>query len=311
MTAIPGPATVAANVLFLRLPGFAGQPVAEQARRRHELATIARSAAAAWAGDARIVLDAPDGLAIVGRGDPWAALEAARLAAAGAPANTLGIGLHHGPVHAIADAACGARLTGDGLDTAASIAGAGNGQHPFLASLPFREAVAAQSPQRASALRPAGEFVDHRLRAHALFAFDPAAIPGQLRRRAVLGAVAVLGILGVGVAARAARQRYVAARRPALLLLDVQPSGEVWVDGVLQGSTPELARLPLPAGPHTIELRNARAKPVRIEVQLQPGEELKVNHVFPPPPPAPAPAAPRRPRHWTDKVEGWVRGLQK
>lgn len=311
MTVASAPAALAASVLFLRLPGFAGQPVAEQARRRQELAGIARSATAAWPERDRIVLDAPDGLALVVRGDPWLALEAARRAAAAAPAGSLGIGLHHGPIKAIADDAWVARLAGDALETAASIAGVETDQ-PFLVSLPFRDAVAAHSPQHAGGLRPSGEFVDERLRAHALYTFDPNAIRGQTRRRAVLGGVVVLAILGAGFAARRERQRYAAARRPAVVLLDVQPSGDVWVDGTLQGSTPELARLELPAGPHTIELRNPRAKPVRLEVQLQPGEELKLNHVFPaPPPPAPAPAAPRRPRHWTEKVEGWVRNLQR
>jgi hypothetical protein len=308
MTTLSGPATVPANVLFLRLPGYAGQPVAEQARRREQLAQLVRSAAAAWAGDSRIVLEAPDGLAIVGRGDPWLAVEAARLAAAGAGAGALGIGLHHGPVHAVADPARGARLTGDGLETAAAIAGQASA-HPFLASLPFRDAVAARSVQLAQALRPAGEFVDERLRSHALYAFDPAAARGQRLRRSLVGGVVVLAILGLGVGGRLARERYVAARRPAVLLLDVQPSGEVWVDGALMGTAPALERLELPAGPHSIELRHARARPVRIEVQLQPGEELKLKHVFPPPP-APARPVARRPRSWSDKVEGWMKGLQ-
>ena len=48
--------------------------------------------------------------------------------------------------------------------------------------------------------------------------------------------------------------------------------------------------LKLPPGPHSIEVRSGRFQPLRLEVQLQPGEEMQLRHVFA------APTAPRRAR---------------
>jgi hypothetical protein len=77
-------------------------------------------------------------------------------------------------------------------------------------------------------------------------------------------------------------------------LLDIAPSGEVFVDGQSRGSAPPLARLEVPPGPHTIEVRNPRARPFQLEVQLKPGQQMEIRHVFPAPPPRRAPAPPRQ-----------------
>ncbi|NML48299.1 PEGA domain-containing protein [Ramlibacter sp. G-1-2-2] len=309
MSAIPVPA----SVLFLRMRAFHGQPVTEQAQRRERLLAAVKQALAPWQPEERVVLEAPDGLAVVGRGDPWQALQAAREAAASC--EDVAIGLHYGPIKAEADTLAGARVAGEGLETAGAVAGFAT-QHPILASLPFRQALAARWPQRAKTLRPAGDFVDERLRSHALYAFEP----GRARRRALWGhlfaAVGVALIVAAGFAGRWQREEMEAASRPGTIALEIHPQGEIYVDGELKGVSPPLARLSIPPGPHSIELRNEHMKPVVMDVQLAPGEELELKHTFEAPKPAPAPkrVAPRQPQSTQakaiDKVKGWLDKLK-
>ena len=56
---------------------------------------------------------------------------------------------------------------------------------------------------------------------------------------------------------------------------------------------PPLVRLSVPPGPHIIEVRNGRFKPLSMQVHLQPGEEMHLKHVFAAPP---APARRARPK---------------
>ena len=302
-----------ASVLFLRLRAFHGQPVAEQARRREQLLEAARQAVEPWSEDQRVVLEAPDGLAIVGRGDPALALQAARQAMGACEEADAAIGLHYGPVKAEADAVAGARLAGEGLETAAAVAAFAQDQ-PLLASLPFRDALAARSPQRARTLRPAGEFVDERHRSQTLYAFDPAAARRRALWRTALGIAGVALLLGAGYAGREVRLEIEAAHRPATIALDIRPQAEVFVDGELKGTTPPLARVSIPPGPHMIELRSGKLKPVTMEVQLQPGEELQLKHVFtaPTPPPVPRRAPPPQSAQAraVDKVKSWLDKLK-
>jgi hypothetical protein len=167
-----------------------------------------------------------------------------------------------------------------------------------VASQSFREALAAHSPKDAEALRSAGEVLDERLRSHALFVFDPLPARRRAVRRAILGLMGIALVLAGGLAGRQARERYEEAHRPATLVLDIKPVGEVFVDGEAKGSAPPLVRLSLPPGPHAIEVRNGKLPPLKTEVQLQPGEEMQLKHVFQPPPPPvrkPRPAAPHQP----------------
>jgi hypothetical protein len=288
MTTDSAALAVPASVLFLRMRGWGGGLPSEQSRRRTALAATLRAALAGWAEDRRVVLEAPDGLAVVGEGDPALALRAARLAAHHNKDDGVGIGLHHGPVRASGDSISEARVQGDGVETAAALAGFA-GEHPVVASQSFREALAAQSPQQAETLRAAGEVVDERLRSHALFVFDP--LPARRRsvRRMTIGLLGIALLLAAGLAARQARERYEEAHRPAVLLLDVKPAGDVFVDGEAKGSAPPLVRLSLPPGPHTIEIRNGKLPTLKTDVQLQPGEEMALKHVFQPPAPAPLP----------------------
>ena len=123
-------------------------------------------------------------------------------------------------------------------------------------------------------------------------------------------------MLGAGYAGRTVRLEMEAAQRPAIIAIDVHPVGEIYVDGELKGVAPPLARLSLPAGPHSIELRSGRMKPVVMEVQLKPGEEMELKHTFvaPVPPPAPRRVVPSQPQSTQakaiDKVKSWLDKLK-
>jgi hypothetical protein len=51
-------------------------------------------------------------------------------------------------------------------------------------------------------------------------------------------------------------------------------------------------------------VRNGRLRPVRLQMHLQPGEELQLKHVFVAPPP-PAPARPRKEPGWLERFKFW------
>ena len=286
MTTESAPIPVPASVLFLRMRGWGDELPSAQSRRRTDLAATVRAALAVWAEDRRVVLEAPDGLAVVGEGDPALALRAARLAAQHTKDEGLGIGLHHGPVRATGESLGEARVQGDGVDTAAALAGF-VGEHPVVASQSFRDALAQHAPREAQMLRAAGDFVDERLRAHALFVFDPLPARRRAVRRSIVGSLGVALLLTAGLAGRQVREYYEEQHRPALLVLDIKPAGEVFVDGEARGNAPPLVRISLEPGAHVIEVRNGRSAPMKAEVQLKPGELMELKHVFPPPPPPP------------------------
>jgi hypothetical protein len=270
-------------VLFLRMHAFSQADAAEQASRREQLAAVVRAALPAWEGRRRVVLESADGLAVVGAVAPEVALQAAQIAAEHGADGSLGIALHHGPVRAVTEPEGGTRVVGDGIETASALAGFST-SHAVVASQSFRDALAARVPREAENLQQAGEQVDDRLRSHALFVYDPAPAQRRAQRRTMLGVLGLLGLLGAGLAGRVARESYEAARRPAIVRLDIRPSGEVFVDGEPKGTTPPLVTLSLPPGPHTIEVRNGRFKPLRLDVHLKPGEEMELKHVFAAPP---------------------------
>lgn len=304
MTQDPGVAPAAVNVLFLRVRAAAEDTSADQARGREQLHAATQAAVLGWDRARRVVLDATDGIALVGDIDPLVALHAAQRAAREG-AKSLAIALHHGPVRVTGEGIA-TRVVGDGVDTASVLAGFATAS-PFVTSRSFRDALAVDSPAEAEKLLPAGEVVDERLRAHALHVFDPAAARHRALRRNLLAGGGLLLLLGAGWAGRVARQRYAQARRPAVVLLDIRPTGEVFVDGETKGTAPPLLRLSLPPGPHTIEVRNGKFNPLKMDVHLQPGEQLELKHVFVAPPPVrrprPAPAPAPRPLTPGEKIE--------
>ena len=285
MTVETGQAAVAASVLSLRMRGF-GDDAAKQAARRQQLLATAKKALAAWDQGRRVVLEAPDGLAFVGDVPPSVALDAAGIAARYAGAGALGIGLHHGRIEVVQDGGS-ARLRGEGLEMASALAACSDAR-AIVTSQSFREALAASAPRDAVDLRAAGEIVDEQLRKHPIFVFDAEAARERTARRRLLAAGGLVGLLGAGLGVRTVREYYEAARRPGIVHLDIKPSGEIFVDGQSMGSTPPVLDLKLPPGPHSIEVRSGRFPPLRLEVQLQPGEEMQLRHVFA------APQAPAR-----------------
>jgi len=62
--------------------------------------------------------------------------------------------------------------------------------------------------------------------------------------------------------------------------LAILPWGEVWVNGRSRGVSPPLKALDLPAGSHTIEVRNANFPPHVARVTVRAGEQVPVRHRF-------------------------------
>jgi hypothetical protein len=247
----PAPATVAACVLFLHWEGDPGTaPLLDE-----QLVPRLKAALERWDAARRLVLEAPQGLVIAGQVAPRVAWEAARRLTRDEGLPPLRAGLHHGELRITPDRAVQARVSGDALHAAAAAA-TSSGDDRIGISPDFAVALSAQSSGA---------------------------------RRNVLAALGLVALLGSGVAVREALEQYEAARRPAAIQLNIRPWGDVFVDGEPKGRTPPLVRLSLPPGPHVIEVRNGRFKPLRMEVSLQPAEELQLKHVFAaPPPPAAA-----------------------
>jgi len=126
--------------------------------------------------------------------------------------------------------------------------------------------------------------------------------PLGLRRSALLAApLAFFLVVGAAVAARTMIDSSVAPKRGheiaaakaekktgerapsgdlARLELAVAPWGEVLVDGKSRGVSPPLRTLELPAGAHTIEIRNSTF-PSHVErVNIKAGEAIKIRHRF-------------------------------
>jgi len=285
-----------ASVIYLGIAGLSGKPVAEQARLRAQLDAAVAAASTPMAEADRLVLDAPDGAAIVVLGDPRGALQAAERAEA-AGRGAFAIGINHGPVSLTADHGNDSHLIGDGIDAAISVAGFATSEALML-SRPFRDALAESAPDLAAAFHRAGTYTDARVRSHEVFTRNESARRRDIRRRVVATALIAAAIIGLGFAARFALQSLIEARQPATLVFDIRPQGEIYLDGVLRGKTPALTRLQVPPGSHRIEIRNGRFAPYITEVNAQPGEQLAVRHSFA------APAAPK-PRGLADRLRFW------
>jgi hypothetical protein len=70
--------------------------------------------------------------------------------------------------------------------------------------------------------------------------------------------------------------------RPATVAVkvDVQPWGEIFVDGISRGVSPPLKTLSLAAGRHTVEVRNAGLPPYRVTIDLKAGQPATIRHMF-------------------------------
>ena len=70
------------------------------------------------------------------------------------------------------------------------------------------------------------------------------------------------------------------ASEKGVVVFAVAPWGEVFVNGAREGTTPPLAQLQLPAGRHTIEVRNGQRQPYVTQVEVSPGRPLRISHLF-------------------------------
>jgi hypothetical protein len=75
------------------------------------------------------------------------------------------------------------------------------------------------------------------------------------------------------------------ARAPAAanvgrIVFAVAPWGEVLIDGKSRGVSPPLRMLELPAGPHTIEIRNSTFPAHVAKIEVKAGEAIQVRHRF-------------------------------
>jgi serine/threonine-protein kinase len=67
---------------------------------------------------------------------------------------------------------------------------------------------------------------------------------------------------------------------PGVLQLAISPWGEVEIDGAPAGTTPPLSRLDLPAGRHTVVVRNTDFPPYRATVEVSADQPAVVRHRF-------------------------------
>lgn len=82
------------------------------------------------------------------------------------------------------------------------------------------------------------------------------------------------------VAQRPARASITPAPARGIIAFAVAPWGEVYVNGAAQGTTPPLTQLLLPAGRHTIELRNGQRQPYVAQVDVSPDRPQRISHRF-------------------------------
>jgi hypothetical protein len=270
-----------ANVLFLRVPRFAGLTVAEQAAAKHRLEARARKAFAGLPEEDRVVLDADDGLALVVFGDPGRALDVAHALGRQAEGEPLLAGLNHGPL-ALTSGNADARIVGDGIAAAAAAARfAPEGQ--LLVTQDFARALEATAPERAVELVTAGDFTDTRVRQHTFYGHDAQRGILARRRSRVRAAGIVVAILLAGVIGRDIYQP-LKLLRPAVVTLDVKPRGEVFVDNVSMGKIPPLTQIEVAPGKRRIVIRSPGVAPYDVTREFRPGEKVAIAHTFPRPP---------------------------
>ena len=281
-----------ASVVFVGIPEFAQKPVVEQARLRARLdaaivAGVGVNDGALNEAD-RMVLDAPEGGAIVVLGDPPAALAAAMRARDAGEGASLVIGINHGPVKLAAGARNGSLMVGDGIDAAVAITQfAGTGK--LLMSRDFRDALAESAPAHAAKFHRVADVTDASVRTHEVYAED-LVTDARAGRRAIVGALlACVGIVALGGVARVVRENLATARQPATLVFDIRPQGDIYLDGAMKGKAPAVTRLQVSSGTHVIEVRNGRFPAFVTEVTLSPGEQMEIRHSFI------APTKPKRP----------------
>jgi hypothetical protein len=279
-----------ASVVVLRIAEFSRRPVAEQARLKERLDALVTFAIRPLPVGARVVLDAPEGVAIVVLSGPEAALDLAKRSQFVAEDLRLCIGVNYGPVTSALDGLRGPGLVGDGLTAAVTLSNAAKPGR-FVASRSYREALKDAD---------AGRVRELQLRAHELFALDWRPTFARYWWLFFYGTLAVAALIIAGFGGRFARVALEPPAppppRPGLIHLAITPRGDVYIDGVLRGSSPPLTQIEVDAGPHTIEVRNAPNPPLRLDMTVGSGDEMTIRHAFVTPKPVtkspPAKSAP-------------------
>jgi hypothetical protein len=274
-----GSAPALASVLFIRIPEFPRRAVSEQAHLKSTLEALVGDCIAPIPADERVVLDAAEGAAIVFPDNPGAALEVAGRLQTAASDAVFCVGINHGPVKVEAGTLGEPELVGDGLQAAVTVSEFATPDR-FLASRSYREALKTFAPERAFQLAKAGDFTDSRIRTHELFATKPGAVPSRRNRATIIGAMGVVIILALGFGARKAREAIFQAGQPALIVLEIKPFGDIFVDGDEKGRSPPLTNLMVKAGAHVIEVRSGNLPPVSLDVELEPGQTMTLKHTF-------------------------------
>ncbi len=72
----------------------------------------------------------------------------------------------------------------------------------------------------------------------------------------------------------------VAVKASAFILLEIKPSGDIYVDGKRMGSSPPMEFVQVSPGRHKIEIKNSAYKTYTQTVELKPSENIKISHVF-------------------------------
>lgn len=273
-----------ANVAYLRVPRFDERSVGEQATLKEALEARTRAAITGLDHADWVVLDAADGLALVLFGDPARALAVAQqINAQGEP--RVHTGLNYGPL--ALSTGSEVRVIGDGLSAAAAAARFAT-PDKLLVTQDFARALERRDPARAAELAGAGDFTDTRVRRHLFYTPDTKRRNAYRRRMLAYGVIGVAAILALGFAGREAAKRLFPPP-PAIVLLDVKPRGEVYVDGVFKGRIPPLKHVELPAGRHVFEIRAVGLTPFETTLELKPGQEAVITHTFARPTPPKAP----------------------
>ena len=272
----PAANPVFANVAVLRIAEFSARTVSEQASLKESLERATRDSLSGVAANDRLVLDAEDGLAVVLFGDPAHALRFAETVGSKSAA-PVQAGLNHGPL-ALTSRGGDARVFGDGL-TAAHAAARFATPGKLLVTRDFAQMLGRRNPGRAADLTNAGEFTDTRVRQHTFYTPDARKGAAHRRRMILYGVGGVAAILLLGVGAREARVRLIPPP-PAVLTFNVRPRGDIVIDGMLRGRTPQTTEVEVPPGRHVVRIENAGLPAYEITLDLQPSERRTVTHTF-------------------------------
>jgi len=283
--------TVTASVLVLSIDSYGRRAVAEQLALRERLNAAVTLSLGETPPAHRIIVNTPEGVAIIFTGGENDALAAACILApllaptSGKVSLPVQGGLNHGPVH-LAQTAQTLGVSGDAMtvaETLVTFAEAGQ----IVASRAFRDAAGETGAD--NRFRLLGTRTDSGVRTHEVFALhlSPGADtrPGTARpairpRVLVIASVLATALILAGFAAREMREAAEAKRRPGVIRLAVKPSADVIVDSTYRGIAPPMKSVEVPPGRHTVELKRAGHPTRNVQVDLKPGEEIELQHTF-------------------------------